>query len=206
TPVDQSLYINLEAIEAIHSGWESGAPSKDAPVAHSLAPTQVTAFFIKLKSKTSVFEVQRYINDYSNEALTAALPGIVFNSLWKNLSFVERLLSVLMTLVFISSLLSLFLVLLTSLKERRREMAILRSVGAKPGFIFSLFVFESCFITAIGIVKGTVLTLVLSKLLGAPLIERFGINIDLYSWSLNDIRYLLGIFGISVIVGIIPAI
>ncbi len=207
TPVDQSLYVSLEAIEAIHVGWESGAPSKE-PVAtpKDLNPTQVSAFFIKLKSKISVFEVQRFINDYSNEALTAALPGIVLTSLWKNLSFIERLLSVLMMLVFLSSLMSLFLVLLTSLKERRREMAILRSVGARPRFIFSLFVFESCFITVLGILSGGLLTLVLSKILAEPLIQRFGLTINLYNWSANDLIYMAGIFGISIVVGIIPAI
>ncbi|MES2768090.1 MAG: ABC transporter permease [Bdellovibrionota bacterium] len=210
TPVDQSVHVSLEAIEAIHLGWETGAPSRDGPTADDLLnkklkPTQITAFFMALESRSGVLNIQREINDYREEPLTAALPGVVLSSLWQTLSFVENILKLLTTLVFLTSLLSLFLVLLTSLKERRREMSILRSMGAKPHFIFLLFVFESCSVTILGIFSGIIVTFGTLLIAGPMLTDKFGLILDLAQWTANDVTYLSMMFGAAFVVGIIPA-
>lgn len=210
TPVDQSVHVSLEAIEAIHVGWESGAPSKDSPTQEellkkSLTPKSITAFFMGLNSRSGVLKIQREINTYSQEPLTAALPGVVLTSLWQNMSFMENILKLLTGLVFLTSLLSLFLVLLTSLKERRREMAILRSMGAKPFFVFMLFVFESCLVTLLGILGGILLTLIALFIAEPILVDKFGLILDLAKWTANDLIYLGLMFACSFIVGMIPA-
>lgn len=210
TPVDQSVHVSLEAIEAIHVGWETGAPSKDRPTPEAvqkknLKPTQITAFFMALKSRGGVFKIQREINDYKEEPMTAALPGIVLSSLWQTLSFMENILKLLITLVFFTSLLSLFLVLLTSLKERRREMSILRSMGAKPYFIFLLFIFESCLVTLIGILVGIGITLGTLLIAGPLITHQFGLILDLTKWTVNDVTYLSMMFGAAFFVGLVPA-
>jgi putative ABC transport system permease protein len=211
TPVDQSVHVTLEAIEAIHVGWENGAPPEQGPKQEDLLKKhfpihQITAFFMGLKSRMGVLQVQREINNYTEEPLTAALPGVVLMDLWRSMTFMENILKLLSLLVFATSILSLFLVLLTSLKERRREMAILRSVGAKPGFIFSLFTFESSLITLAGILLGVVLTFGSLFLVQPILNSRFGLSLDLLRWSTNDLYYLCVLFGISLVVGFIPAI
>jgi putative ABC transport system permease protein len=210
TPVDQSVHVSLEAIEAIHEGWESGAPPKndsnpDELLKKNFKPTQITAFFMGLNSRSAVLKVQREINDYTQEPLTAALPGVVLSSLWNTLSFVENILKLLTTLVFLTSLLSLFLVLLTSLKERRREMSILRSMGAKPQFVFLLFVFESCVVTSLGILLGISVTLIALLICEPLLVDKFGLILDLTKWTSNDVMYLGMMFMAAFVVGIIPA-
>ena len=208
TPVDQSVHVSLEAIEAIHIGWESGAPSKEKISEESfkdLKPKSITAFFMGLISRSSVLRVQREINEYNLEPLTAALPGVVLTGLWSTLSFVENILKLLTGLVFITSLLSLFLVLLTSLKERRREMSILRSMGAKPYFIFLLFVFESSLITLVGIFLGFITTVITLLLVEPILIDQFGLILDLTQWTQSDFIYLGLMFAVSLAVGVIPA-
>jgi putative ABC transport system permease protein len=210
TPVDQSVHVSLEAIEAIHEGWEQGAPPKNSLGVDELSkknfkPTQITAFFMGLNSRSAVLTVQREINDYDSEPLTAALPGVVLSSLWNTLSFMENILKLLTTLVFLTSLLSLFLVLLTSLKERRREMSILRSMGAKPTFVFLLFVFESCLVTLLGILAGVVVTFGTLLICQPILNDKFGLILDLTQWTFDDVVYLSMMFGAAFIVGIIPA-
>lgn len=210
TPVDQSVHVSLEAIEAIHVGWESGAPSKDSPsqeelLKKSLTPKSITAFFMGLQSRSGVLKIQRLINEYKEEPLTAALPGIVLTSLWQNMSFMENILKLLTSLVFLTSLLSLFLVLLTSLKERRREMSILRSMGAKPYFVFLLFIFESSMVTLIGLVVGTLTTLAAMVVTQPILTDKFGLILDLAQWTPNDLMYLGLMFLSSFVVGVVPA-
>jgi putative ABC transport system permease protein len=88
TPVDRSVLVSLAGIEAIHLDWAGGArmPGLNIPAEQvrrfDLEPKEVTAALVGLKSRVAVFRVQRYINTYPDEALTAALPGATLQQLW----------------------------------------------------------------------------------------------------------------------------
>ena len=81
TPVDRTVHVSLEAIEAIHVDWQSGARNPNETVSADevrkmgLQPKAVTAALVGLKSKLAAFTLQRAINDYRAEPLTAILPG-----------------------------------------------------------------------------------------------------------------------------------
>ena len=101
--------------------------------------------------------MQRSINKYREEPLLAILPGAALQELWSLMGTAETALSAISIFVVVSGLLGMLTMLLASLNERRREMAILRSVGARPAHIFGLFVFEATVLTAIGALTGLVL-------------------------------------------------
>lgn len=211
TPVDRSVHVSLGAIEAIHVGWESGAKLGSTPNTQTLAqyqfePKQITAFMLGLNSRIQTFALQRYINTYAKEPLSAIMPGIALHELWGMMSVAEQALLIVSGFVVIAGLLGMLTSLLTSLNERRREMAILRAMGARPGHIFYLLVSEATVLTAVGIVAGIGLLYSL-MLLAQPVIQQqFGLYIEItapttYEWMLLGIVQLAGI-----IVGIIPAI
>ena len=143
TPVDRTVHVSLEAIEAIHIDWQSGAPIPGLSISaeearhRDLTPRAITAVLIGLKSKIATFKVQRYINDYAEEPLTAILPGVALSELWGIIGIAENALLIVSGFVVVVGLFGMLTALLTSLNERRREMAILRSVGARPGHISS---------------------------------------------------------------------
>ena len=211
TPVDRSVHVSLGAIEAIHVGWESGArlgntPDAKALESYQLEPKQITAFMLGLNSRIQTFALQRYINTYSKEPLSAIMPGIALHELWGMMSIAEQALLIVSGFVVIAGLLGMLTSLLTSLNERRREMAILRAMGARPGHIFCLLISEATVLTAIGIMSG--ITLLYSLMTVAqPLIQQqFGLFIEItaptaYEWMLLGIVQLAGM-----IVGFIPAI
>ena len=97
-----------------------------------LSPRLITAFFVGLKSRIAAFAVQRYINEYREEPLLAILPGVALAELWDLIGVAEKALLVVSGFVVIVGLSGMLLALMTSLNERRREMAILRSVGGAP--------------------------------------------------------------------------
>lgn len=210
TPVDQSVHVSLPAIEAIHVGWEDGAPPQAAPteadlLKKNLNPTQITAMLIGLKSRIEVFKLKREIDQYPEEPLIGVLPGVVFTDLWRTLGFVENVLKILSLIVFLSSLLSLVLVLLSSLNERRREMAILRSMGAQPKYIFKLLFIESSLLTVSGLFLGIVLSSALT-ILTNPLIEKtFGLTLRSQFITYNELQILLYMLVLGLLVGVIPA-
>ena len=88
TPVDRTVIVGLNAIEAIHVDWQSGAqiPGQSTPAdvirQMELTPQAVTAALVGVKSRLQVFGLQRSINQYPSEPLLAILPGVALQELW----------------------------------------------------------------------------------------------------------------------------
>lgn len=210
TPVDKSVHVSLGAIEAIHVGWESGArlgatPSAEQLEQHDFQPKQITAFMVGLKSKIQTFALQRQINTYTQEPLSAIMPGIALHELWGMMSVAEQALLAVSGFVVMAGLLGMLSSLLTSLQERRREMAILRAMGARPHHIFFLLISEASALSAVGIGMGVAGLYLLLAILQPIANQSFGINIELtllttYEWTLLALVQLAGLF-----IGFIPA-
>jgi putative ABC transport system permease protein len=157
------VFVSLSAIEAIHTDWQSGTRrpgeevSADAARKLDLTPTSITAFFLGLKSRMATFGLQRQINEYRGEPLLAILPGIALQQLWGLVGVAESALLIVSALVVVAGLLGMLTAMLSTLNERRREMAILRALGARPRVIFGLLVLEAAVLTVCGVVLGLML-------------------------------------------------
>lgn len=210
TPVDKTVHVSLEAIEAIHVGWESGANLGNNPNANQLErmqfrPKQITAMLLGLKSKIQIFALQRRINDYTQEPLSAILPGVALHELWGMMSVAEQALMTVSGFVVVAGLLGMLSSLLTSLQERRREMAILRAMGARPRHIFSLLILEASALTLIGLVIGTASLYVLLAAIGPIIQQNYGINLELNPLSVYEWGLLVAVQLAGSIIGLIPA-
>ena len=213
TPVDQSLHVSLEGITAMHVDWESGAPpmegesiSAEEVLKLDLTPEEITSFLIGLKSKIHVFNLQRKINTYKEEPLSAIMPGVALQELWNILRTAETGLRVITWFVLFAGLLGMVTSLLSGLNERRREMAILRSVGAGPGTISFLLILEATVLTLAGIIFGLFI-LYLALFVSQPILEAyFGLFIPINPPSNRDIIILGGILLTAMLMGIIPAL
>ena len=211
TPVDRTVHVSLEAIEAIHIDWKSGAPmpgisiSADRARSMNLKPKAITAALVGLKSKIVTFRVQRYINDYRAEPLSAILPGVALSQLWNLIGIAENALLIVSAFVVVVGLFGMLTALLTSLNERRREMAILRSVGARPGHVFALIMGEAGGLTLLGVVSGLVF-LYLLLAIGQPIINaQFGIFLEISGLSHYEWMLLGAVVAAGFLVGSIPA-
>lgn len=210
TPVDRTVHVSLQGIEAIHVGWEGGAPlpGRDVDAASAramdLTPKAITAALVGLSSRISTFQVQRFINDYRPEPLMAVLPGVALADLWGLIRIGEHALLLVSGFVVVVGLFGLLTALLTSLNERRREMSILRSVGARPAHVFSLILGESLFLTLLGIVVGVGL-LYVALLVAQPLIlSGLGIFIAVGALSAHEMMLLALVLCAGFLVGLIP--
>ena len=210
TPVDRTVHVPLEGIEAIHKDWIDGRKiagldiSAEDALKKDLTPKTITAFLVGLKSKIATFRVQREINNYRKEPLLAILPGVTLQQLWDLMSIAENALLVVSVMVIVVGLIGMLTVILAGLNERRREMAILRSVGARPGHILLLVTGESLLLSLIGITIG--LFLFYSALLATqPFIESsFGLHIPINAPSLREWSILGLISLFSLVIGLIP--
>lgn len=213
TPIDRSVYITLEGLEAIHADWSDGAPPMpgqeiplDQMTTTMLQPKAITAFLIGLKTRTAVLRLQRDLNESTDEPLTAIIPGVALADLWEGISYAEDALRVVSSFVVVVGLLGMLVSIYNSLNERRREMAILRSVGAGPGLIFTLLVLESLLLTVAGIVGGVATTYALLGL-GQPLIEaHFGLFVPIKTLQTEELLYLIVVTGLGLLLGALPAL
>lgn len=211
TPVDRTVHVSLAAIEAIHIGWEGGAPMPGRTVTPAqarrmdLTPTQITAALVGLKSRIATFAVQRWVNEYREEALLAVLPGVALSELWSLVAVAEQALLIVSGFVVLVGLIGMLTALLIGLDARRRELAILRSVGARPWQVLALIVGEALLLTLLGLLTGVVLLYGLLAA-GAALVEgRFGLYLSLRALSAPEWRLLAAVLGAGLLVGTIPA-
>lgn len=212
TPIDRTVHVSLEAIEAIHVDWQSGARvpgesvSADDVRKMDLRPKAVTAVLVGLKSKLAVFRVQRAINEYREEALSAIMPGAALQELWGLVGTAETALSVISAMVVATALLGMVTMILSTLNERRREMAILRSVGARPATILGLLATEGGLLTLAGVGLGTgFLYIGLAAL--RPVIDRlYGLDLAISAPTLGEWLMLGSIVLAGFVAGLVPAI
>ncbi len=212
TPVDRSVHVSLQAIEAIHIDWQSGArlPGRavDAETARTmdLQPKAVTAVFVGLKSRVAAFSIQRQVNDFRGEPLLAIMPGITLAQLWSLIGVAENALRLVAACVVIAGILGMITALVTTLNERRREMAILRSLGARPWQIGLLLVIEAAVLTALGATVGVIVLLLGMVALAPWLASAYGIFIQPFAMGVPELILVGAVVVFGILAGLVPAL
>ena len=212
TPVDNTIIVSLKAIEAIHVDWSSGAkiPGQVTPIDEirkmDLATSNITAVLLGVDSKLKIFQFQRWINEYPEEALTAILPGVALQELWRIVGVVENILLGISFVVILTTLMGMAAIVLSSLNERRREMAIWRAMGASPKIVIGLLMLEALIISSVSIFFSTILLFILLYFLQPWIDTTYGILVTVEMFSLSDIYiFILFIFA-AMFVSLIPAL
>jgi putative ABC transport system permease protein len=212
TPVDRSVIVSLGAIEAIHAGWQNGMPTPASRIATperlraiDFQPESVTALLVGTTSKVRVLRLQRDLNTYRQEPLQAVIPGVALSQLWAIVSVVERALAIVSTFVIIVGLIGVLTSILTTLNERRREMSILRAVGARGRTIVGLLVSEAALLAFLGAVFGVLMLYGLLWGFGPWLESRFGIAPARTLPGLFDLGVIAVLTTVSAVLGLVPA-
>lgn len=212
TPVDRTLHISLRGIEALHVDWKNGVPAQGAGRVNAemarqldLQPKAITAVLLGLTSKIATFAVQRQINEYNGEPLQAILPGVALQELWSLMGTAEKALFVVSLFVVLTGLIGMLTAILTSLNERRREMAILRSVGARPWHIASLLILEAFSLALAGVVLGLLLLYLGIAVSQGYIQANYGLYLPLNLPGSYELTLLGAILAAALLMGSVPA-
>jgi len=213
TPIDRALYISLEGMEAIHMDWKDGGPpdlgkemKAESFSKESIQIEQITTFLLRTKSRIDALRLQREILDFKGEPMMAIIPGVAMAELWNGVSYAEDSLKVVSTFVILVGVLGLLVALLTSLNERRREMAILRVMGMGASRLIFLVILETFFVCLSGIGLGIGLVYGGLSLSQSWIESYFGLFIPLKALQMSDYIYLTILLATSVLVSAIPAV
>lgn len=209
TPVDKTVHIPLEGISAVHIGWNENRPkprTTEEALAFDLTPTEITGFFVGLKSPISAFAYQRFVQTFKQEPLSAILPGAALQELWSMMSVAEIALRWIAACVVLAGFLGMLTTQLASLQERRREMAILRSIGASPMRLFFLLLLEAFIMTGLGVIFGVLCLYGVLKFFGPWIQNEYGLIFSFQGLSLHEWQWLTAVICVGSLVGLIPAL
>lgn len=212
TPVDRAVYVSLPGLEAIHVGWDAGVPlpgrtpSASQLETMTLAPDTLTAALVGLNNRMMTFRLQRKLNQYPGEPLSAILPGVALSELWRLLGQFEKTLLGITGFVVLTSLVGLAAVLLTLQVHRKQEITILRAAGASPGLIASLYLLECLFLALLA--SGLALVIIYGSIAvgGDWLLQEFGLQIRLRALDTAESSILAGVPIAATLVGLLPAL
>jgi putative ABC transport system permease protein len=212
TPVDRTVIVSLEALEAIHVDWSNGTmiPGKKTKIEvirdMDLSPKNISSALVGVNSKLQIFKLQRWINDYTEEPLLAIVPGVALQELWWIIGSVENVLLAISILVIFTTLLGMAAIIFSNLNERRREMAIWRAVGASPFTVFSLLIMEAFLISLLSCLLSVVLLYASLNLLHSWIDQTYGIWININMLSFNEIMIFIYFILAALLISLLPAI
>lgn len=226
TPNDRSVITSLASIEIIHEGWEDGAPPKKqvdqqddnhadehhhgghdehAHEEHDHPADSYNAAFVGLKSRPSVFKVQRQINEFEGELLTAVLPGATIFKLWTLVASVEDVLRLISWISVLVAFIGLSVLLLSLVNERRKEMAILRAQGLGLNGLFAMVMIEALILVIAGVALGTLLLAAVLQITAPIVQQQFGIWISGFTFNADYFRFIAAMLIIGALSAMAPA-
>ena len=228
TPLDRALFVTLDGIEAMHDAGDAEAtalppPSMPgaegppvipgalppvvapAPGVFQDEPQVLSAFLVGTRTRFETLRLQREINQFKAEPLTAVIPGVTLAELWRTLGTVEGGLRLVGALTIVVGLIGMLVALYSSLEARRREMAVLRAVGARPAMIVALLVLESGLLTLLGCALGIALVMGGFAAAQGVIESTTGVHIAVQAPGMLEWVYIAVVMLAGVLVGLVPA-
>ncbi|GAA6182731.1 ABC transporter permease [Shimia sp. NS0008-38b] len=210
TPLDRTVFVSLEAIEAIHIDWQGGGRSQNTISAQEvremeLTPKAITAALVGVTSRLRIFGLQRWVNEYPEEPLLAILPGVALSELWSLIGVAETALIGVSAMVVITALLGMVAMIFSGLNERRREMALLRAIGARPWSIFLLLTAEAALISLLAVLLGVALLYTGLFIARGYIDATFGLYLDITWPTAREYLVLVSVVIAGTTVSLVPA-
>ena len=209
TPIDQAIFLDLKGYELLHLGWKSGKKVfslEDIDLSSlppdALNPKTVTAAFVGLKSKLTIFNFSKNIREYPEEAISAVIPGIALSELWSIVGLVDKGFQLLSWIIIAISLIAMVTLIIASLDNRKQEMTIYRANGASPKFLAAMVVYESLVIGLVAIIGAIILVTAVTYFATSQLNLALGISPSFKWISLDEIK----VFGIILLSGALSSL
>jgi len=208
TVIDRLILTPLESVWAVHEPHEDGhdhSGCTDPSHNHDVeAPKEITAMLIKFRSAMGNVMLPNMIN--KNTSFQSALPAIEINRLFELFGAGIMTLRIIAIAIIIISALSMFVSLFNSLKERKYELALMRSLGSSRARLFFMILIEANLLAIAGIIIGFMVSraglLIAATFAG----QQFGVSFD-NLWPLTQEYYLFVlVLGVANLAAVIPAL
>ena len=217
TVVDRLILTNIGSVWHIHGehgdteeaahDHEGHDHGDDVHEGHAHEPEddsrEITALLIKFKNPMAMMQLPRHVNTNTN--MQAALPAIEVNRLYQLLGVGFTTLQIIGALIMTIAAISVFISLLNSLKDRKYELALMRSLGASPFKLFSMVILESLLLCIIGYSAGIALGRIGLLLMARLGEEQMQMSLTGNGFTMEEVWLLPVTLIIGLIAALIPA-
>ncbi len=220
TPVDRTVHVSLAGLALAHhepdehaghgheghrehAHEEHGEHDHDEQVGARLET--VSAVMVGLRSKMGILQMRAWINDRPGESIMAVMPGRAFQQLWSTVGVAERTLRFVGILVALAGVLALVAIILATVSERRREMALLRSIGASPLDVAGLIVGEAVLLALASVSTALVAVYVGGWIGETMLVSRLGLRLSLGALTISDLPWVVAFVATAAVASLVPA-
>ncbi|HEY5038852.1 MAG TPA: FtsX-like permease family protein [bacterium] len=208
TPIDRVIFIPLEGLYRMKGHVLRGTGKDYIPKAYQPIPDhdkELSAVLLKLKDPQAGFNLDYTINKQGKVATLAWPIGRVMADLFNRLGWMSRVLALVAYLVMVVAACSILAALHNTMRERRREFAILRALGARRRTVFASVVTEAAAIAGLGALGGYVVYGLLFFLAAGLVRAQTGVVVDLFFFHPALIAVPLGMTLLGALAGIWPA-
>ena len=193
TPADRVIWIPLEGLQLMSGHREE-------------AENEISAVLVKFRSPIAGKMLQAKYNQPEGR-LTLAWPiGTIVAQLFDKVTWLDRVLELIASLVALVATASILASIYNSMNERRREIAILRALGAHRGTIFSAVVVEAASIAALGMIAAFAVYGVIMGVVAGIVRAKTGVVLEPFAFHAVMLWAPAALIGISALAGIVPAL
>lgn len=220
---DRALFTNLQSTWIIHAedrreaeGTGEDAHAHDGKHQHvdasdlTNADKLITGILLRLPTRPgsdSSASISSQLDRLRRDtAINVAQPAQQIGRLMAIVGDIDWLFVAMATVVLLSSSISIMLAMVASMDLRRRQVAILRVLGASAWRVFMLAVTESTLIGAIGSILGALLAVVGCEVASSVLAQRIGLRVAGTIDGRSALLVVAGAIVLAAIAGVIPAI
>jgi putative ABC transport system permease protein len=151
--IDRLVVTPLESVWLVHERHHLHPEASGVAADHPETPArEVTAVLLHVRTPLAVVTLPYQINSQTN--FQAAVPSIEAARLLSTLGFGLDAVRAFAAILIVSSGLGMLIALTTRMRQRRRELAVLRLLGATPGQLFAMVVIEALLLAGLGAVLG----------------------------------------------------
>ncbi len=185
-----------------HSAHDHGPVARTNAELLNYPDKEITTLLIKFRNRTNfqALSMPRSIND--NTDMQAASPAIEINRLYAMIGSGRVMLEWLAALIGIISAISIFIVLLKSMRERKYELALIRVMGGSRSSLYSLITIEGMIMTAIGFFVGFILSHIGMEILAGSLKSSYKYSFT--GWQFMKEEWML--LGLSLLIGVVASL
>ncbi|HYZ61274.1 MAG TPA: ABC transporter permease [Acetobacteraceae bacterium] len=202
TPWDRAILVPIESVWELHGLGNGHPPGVERIGPPWEVPAGVPAVVVKPRSFAGAYQLRaRYRTDRS----TAIFPGEVLSGLFRTLGDVRALLSAMALAASVLVVAAVFLAFSALVSARAREHAVLRAIGASPGYILAALWLELGTILAVAVVLGTGLGWLAARIAASVLGRAAGLSVSV-SLGWNEVRLSAAILAAGLIAAAAPAL
>jgi putative ABC transport system permease protein len=216
TPYDRAVIITLDASWVVHADERrhrdaAGGKTVEEPTPANLRPEEklITGIYLGVRGRPGA-DLPPLVPVVFNElrrdpGLTVALPGQQILTLFEIVGNVDKIILAIAAVVLVSSGIAIMLALYNSMNERRRQIAVLRVLGASKGRVFALILTESAVIGLLGAVAGVAMCVAGSRVVAVAMKARLGLVIEPMLPLTPVLVVVSGAVVLACVAGLIPA-